>query len=538
MMFESYLFSVAWGLNRCRWIGLGLLLAACSAGNAASTFQAGTNQFANAPLIGPNGGLGDVTSLLACNKEVNEPVHRPGSDPAADRTAWWKWTAPADGLFVADTLLGVSQLDYLENRVIDTILAAYEGDNIAALTQVAYNDDFVSASQPSQPLRLSCLAFRAKQGVTYHIVVDGGSPGSIDASQRNVILQARFLPFEKLSRIGSFRDESNINTMGSIRYSQTNRLAFTATIQLGGKTSRHRGLLDGFGFANLVVPTSSVPGLPSTIFLDPSEDNPQALLAAHTEYPMKLPLNRVQVFTKSNPTPRAGYYTGSVKLSNDLHSFGTVRIAGNGRGTAVWRTPDNVVVTMSSQLTQGVPQRLEFYKSILRGRAALVLGMTQTVLNGVNSGGIYGAYFRSPGISGAFLPNGMQDSLSGGHFATYQGPASGNRALGFLDGSGGNGNLVLVNKNGELGMGDFLVAPGLNLGTNNRFTFPVSANRPKLVLNPRTGGVSGEITDDLGKKRRITGVLFFDRVINDLVPRIQGLATGATTTLPFVVEPL
>ncbi len=34
------------------------------------------------------------------------------------------------------------------------------------------------------------------------------------------------------------------------------------------------------------------------------------------------------------------------------------------------------------------------------------------------------------------------------------------------------------------------------------------------------------------------GVACFDRVINDLVPRIRGLATGASTTLPFSVDPL
>jgi len=84
--------------------------------------------------------------------EVGEP------NPFADATiqsAWWKWTAPTDGMASVDTF----------GSNFDTTLGVYTGTAVNALTTIGTNDD----SGGSQ----SKVTFAAFKGTTYYFAVDG-----------------------------------------------------------------------------------------------------------------------------------------------------------------------------------------------------------------------------------------------------------------------------------------------------------------------------------------------------------------------------
>ena len=119
------------------------------------------NTFANAlPLIGP---APDTTgSNQGADKETGEPNH----GNAGGASVWWRWTAPFSGTAVANT----------EGSNYDTTLAAYTGDTVDDLTQLAQNDDInLGVILQSQ------ITFNVTEGTTYYIAVDGfgGDTGNI-----------------------------------------------------------------------------------------------------------------------------------------------------------------------------------------------------------------------------------------------------------------------------------------------------------------------------------------------------------------------
>ena len=120
---------------------------------------AGSDGFSLASGI--RGGSGQATgNNAAASKEPGEPDHAGRSGGAS---LWWSWTAPASGMVTIDTA----------GSDFDTLLAVYTGSNVGALTEVASNDDAIG-------LR-SAVRFTARQGVVYHVAVDGydGATGSV-----------------------------------------------------------------------------------------------------------------------------------------------------------------------------------------------------------------------------------------------------------------------------------------------------------------------------------------------------------------------
>ncbi|NEQ86699.1 MAG: hypothetical protein F6K26_43590 [Moorea sp. SIO2I5] len=95
--------------------------------------------------------------------EPGEPDHAGISSPL--NSAWWSWTAAADGIATIDTFGS----DY------DTSLAVYTGSAVNSLTEIASNDDNGMSFQ-------SAVQFTVTAGTTYQIAVDGfsSSTGLID----------------------------------------------------------------------------------------------------------------------------------------------------------------------------------------------------------------------------------------------------------------------------------------------------------------------------------------------------------------------
>jgi hypothetical protein len=87
--------------------------------------------------------------------QPGEPLHAGKTNSAA--SVWYRWIAPTNGIVSIST----------RGSDFDTLLAAYTGTNLAALTPVASNDD-----DPANP-PASALIFNVNAGIEYRIAVAG-----------------------------------------------------------------------------------------------------------------------------------------------------------------------------------------------------------------------------------------------------------------------------------------------------------------------------------------------------------------------------
>jgi hypothetical protein len=85
-------------------------------------------------------------------KELGEPNH---AGEIGGASVWFRWTAPADGQTTIETC----------GSDFDTLLAAYTGASVSALSPIAGNDDVCGFQ--------SSISFAAEEGETYRIAVDG-----------------------------------------------------------------------------------------------------------------------------------------------------------------------------------------------------------------------------------------------------------------------------------------------------------------------------------------------------------------------------
>src|SRR3954464_5093278 len=118
-------------------------------------------------------------------REPGEPSHASGY---AWRSVWYTWTAPYTGAAAVDTA----------GSSFNTTLAVYTGDDVASLVRVASNDDASAATTSSR------LTFRAEEGVTYRIAIDGyrttdygdvtGNPGLRALPENDLLANATELP--------------------------------------------------------------------------------------------------------------------------------------------------------------------------------------------------------------------------------------------------------------------------------------------------------------------------------------------------------
>lgn len=107
---------------------------------------------------------------LAASKETGEPDH--AGNPGG-HSVWYTWTAPGDG--------SVPNVSFTTGfSSFDTLLAAYTGVAVGALTEIASNDDAPNLGTGS------AISFATTPGTTYAIAVDGfgGKVGSFDLTWR------------------------------------------------------------------------------------------------------------------------------------------------------------------------------------------------------------------------------------------------------------------------------------------------------------------------------------------------------------------
>jgi hypothetical protein len=114
-------------------------------------------------------------SNVDSSRERGEPSH--GED-AGGYTVWYRWTAPVSATVLFETCGGAT---------FDTMLAAYTGGALTALSRIAANDDACRAAGQGIGEQ-SRVALAASAGTTYSIALDGyeGEQGSFTLRWRIV----------------------------------------------------------------------------------------------------------------------------------------------------------------------------------------------------------------------------------------------------------------------------------------------------------------------------------------------------------------
>jgi hypothetical protein len=184
------------GNRRHRWLLALLSLSLVSMFSPAAASAAPANDdFANARVI--TGAIGQVSdSNVNATTEIGEPDH---AGHVGGHSIWYSWTAPKDGAVVFTTA----------GSSFDTLLAAYTGVAVNALTVVAANDDAPGLG------RRSAISFPVSGGVTYRIAVDGFSGkvevGSVDLTWRRAPTNDNFANAESLPNTSSGQDTNGSN---------------------------------------------------------------------------------------------------------------------------------------------------------------------------------------------------------------------------------------------------------------------------------------------------------------------------------------
>lgn len=111
----------------------------------------GGDDFERRGMLSGSNAVGIANNTLF-GVEALEPAN-PGFH---DQTAWWEWTAPADGMVVMDTF----------GSDFDTALTVFRGSAFAGLENLASSNDAPASLQ-------SRLTFHARRGQIYQILVDG-----------------------------------------------------------------------------------------------------------------------------------------------------------------------------------------------------------------------------------------------------------------------------------------------------------------------------------------------------------------------------
>lgn len=501
-------------------------------GLTASGLHANADNFANATNIPFSNWDSGSVSILNMTTEVGEPGHRPQNLTGAGKTVWWKWTAPAGGLCIVDTLLA-----YDDQYVRDPVLSVYTGTAVNALTKIIANDDqdgyFNGGGSEA-----AGATFRAVQGTTYYIAVDSRLPAGVNAQNHKVTLRLRQLLDKAESRVAVFAEMGSDLLMVRLDLSKTTSNTYTLKVVMNGKAHSFTGMfgLDGYAVHAVprIGPPGSLPRAPVMIFLDGCQNGYYALstddIGLYTAT-----AGVVKKFTPAQPNTLKGLYSASYSGNSNPGGVISMTASPAGAVTGAITHTDGTKGTFGTLLCEKdatnslAPMLCPLYKNqgFVHSYINMAEGGAVDTLSTNNESGLY-----RPAAPGAvFMPDGAVSQSLALAGSTYIPPLANARALGFLDGSMGVGKLSIVAVAGEL---PGAIMENLTFDTKNLFKFANPLTRkPVLTLNRANGLVTGSVLDNNGKKRTLTGVLYRD----GMTVRLRGHVSGTTQNIGFEVIP-
>ena len=131
---------------------------------AMATLALAGNNFPGTTLTGSSGSV--VGTTVGATGETGEPASFGGGSV---NSMWYSWTATATGTFTAGTCNITSETvtDH------DTVLEAYTGAAVNALTLLVQNDDTTGCNSTVNANYGSWVSFNVTAGVTYRLRVEG-----------------------------------------------------------------------------------------------------------------------------------------------------------------------------------------------------------------------------------------------------------------------------------------------------------------------------------------------------------------------------
>ena len=142
------------------------------------------------------------SSNIGMTKEIGEPNH--AGNPGG-KSIWWRWIAPSSREVTLTTA----------GTPFNTLLGVYTGNNVAALTRIASDNNSGGVTNRS------VLKFNATGGQTYFFVVDGvnAASGRIELSLSAGGTNTGTAP--TLAPVGRFNNITEIELSGSPNYTYT-----------------------------------------------------------------------------------------------------------------------------------------------------------------------------------------------------------------------------------------------------------------------------------------------------------------------------
>ena len=217
--------------------------------NSITTIGALTNDpFAGAEVF--SGTTGAVSSsTLTASRETGEPSH---GGYGASASIWYKWVATQDGTLVVDTRLSV----------FDTLLGAYTGTQVNALTTLAANDDSGGGTWSS-------VTVTVVAGTSYFFAIDGygNRKGSTTLNWQFTVAPDPTAPSAPRNVRGSAGDQL-VTLYWEAPLDNGSRIVttYTATSSPGSKTCTStgaltctvRGLTNGVAYTFSVTATNAI----------------------------------------------------------------------------------------------------------------------------------------------------------------------------------------------------------------------------------------------------------------------------------------
>ncbi len=194
----------------CSCVGLGALLI--------STQAEASNNFSNVVPYGGTAITAANGNLVATTAGANGQTGEPGALPAGStlNTMWYSWTAPVSGTATFETCSNTQ-------TVVDTVVAAYTGNAVNALTQLVQNDDTTGCATTTNANYGSRITFAATAGTTYHIQVDGYNNAT------GAFRLAWFIPAPALSLNKTYAFATDLNGNGTADVGDVITYSFAVT---------------------------------------------------------------------------------------------------------------------------------------------------------------------------------------------------------------------------------------------------------------------------------------------------------------------